>query len=292
MYDYNNGRFLSVDPFIQSPTSTQSMNPYTYIFNNPLSGTDPSGYIVQALIYPIIQYGGRKAVQQVAKSVAKSVGKVVTRAAQAASAYYAARIAQQSVEFTITCDSSCNTQNPGFDQAETEAQVLTNPVADPQSSTLSQPIADPSPTSMEGPALDSGEQNKNQGIMTNQNSGDTSETESQNSKPVFEIDKNGTTDSIRNDLESAGYSGEATTETLENGTLHKGVLGSSGEEMDVKVMDGQSNGKEFKGPRVNTYRAGTKDPSRTDGSKFKKNESKAQRQQESHVHLKDDKTVK
>ena len=44
MYDYNNGRFLSVDPFIQSPTSTQSMNPYTYIFNNPLSGTDPSGY--------------------------------------------------------------------------------------------------------------------------------------------------------------------------------------------------------------------------------------------------------
>jgi hypothetical protein len=44
MYDYNNGRFLSVDPFIQSPTSTQSLNPYTYIFNNPLSGTDPSGY--------------------------------------------------------------------------------------------------------------------------------------------------------------------------------------------------------------------------------------------------------
>ncbi len=44
MYDYNNGRFLSVDPFIQSPTSTQSMNPYTYIFNNPLSGVDPTGY--------------------------------------------------------------------------------------------------------------------------------------------------------------------------------------------------------------------------------------------------------
>ena len=44
MYDYNNGRFLSVDPFIQNPGSTQSLNPYTYIFNNPLSGTDPSGY--------------------------------------------------------------------------------------------------------------------------------------------------------------------------------------------------------------------------------------------------------
>jgi RHS repeat-associated protein len=39
------GRFLSVDPFIQSPTNTQSINPYSYIFNNPLSGTDPTGYI-------------------------------------------------------------------------------------------------------------------------------------------------------------------------------------------------------------------------------------------------------
>jgi hypothetical protein len=44
MYDYNNGRFLSVDPFIQNPGSTQSLNPYTYIFNNPLSGIDPTGY--------------------------------------------------------------------------------------------------------------------------------------------------------------------------------------------------------------------------------------------------------
>ncbi|WP_210418668.1 RHS repeat domain-containing protein, partial [Aliikangiella coralliicola] len=44
IYDYNAGRFLSVDPFIQSPGNSQSMNPYSYIMNNPLSGTDPSGY--------------------------------------------------------------------------------------------------------------------------------------------------------------------------------------------------------------------------------------------------------
>ena len=43
-YDYNLGRFLSIDPIIQSPASSQSMNPYIYICNNPLSGTDPSGY--------------------------------------------------------------------------------------------------------------------------------------------------------------------------------------------------------------------------------------------------------
>jgi len=44
MYDYNNGRFLSVDPFI-SGFDSQSLNPYTYLRNNPLSGTDPSGYV-------------------------------------------------------------------------------------------------------------------------------------------------------------------------------------------------------------------------------------------------------
>jgi hypothetical protein len=44
VYDYNLGRFLSVDPFIQDPGNSQSMNPYSYIMNNPLSGIDPSGY--------------------------------------------------------------------------------------------------------------------------------------------------------------------------------------------------------------------------------------------------------
>ena len=44
-YDYNLGRFLSVDPFIQEPGNSQSMNPYSYIMNNPLAGTDPSGYL-------------------------------------------------------------------------------------------------------------------------------------------------------------------------------------------------------------------------------------------------------
>lgn len=44
-YDYNLGRFLSVDPFVQAPGNSQSMNPYSYIMNNPLAGTDPTGYV-------------------------------------------------------------------------------------------------------------------------------------------------------------------------------------------------------------------------------------------------------
>ncbi|WOC28434.1 RHS repeat-associated core domain-containing protein [Pseudoalteromonas sp. N1230-9] len=44
VYDYNLGRFMSVDPVIQSPTNDQSINPYSYIMNNPLAGVDPTGY--------------------------------------------------------------------------------------------------------------------------------------------------------------------------------------------------------------------------------------------------------
>ena len=44
VYDPVLGRFLSADPFIQYPEDTQSWNRYSYVFNNPLSFVDPSGY--------------------------------------------------------------------------------------------------------------------------------------------------------------------------------------------------------------------------------------------------------
>ncbi|VAW42469.1 hypothetical protein MNBD_GAMMA01-701 [hydrothermal vent metagenome] len=44
IYDAALGRVLQADPFVQDPTNTQSFNRYTYVFNNPLSYTDPSGY--------------------------------------------------------------------------------------------------------------------------------------------------------------------------------------------------------------------------------------------------------
>lgn len=44
VYDPTLGRFMSPDPFVQAPYNTQSYNRYSYVFNNPLSFTDPSGY--------------------------------------------------------------------------------------------------------------------------------------------------------------------------------------------------------------------------------------------------------
>ncbi len=44
-YDPELGRFLSVDPIISMPENGQSLNPYSYVMNNPLKYTDPSGYV-------------------------------------------------------------------------------------------------------------------------------------------------------------------------------------------------------------------------------------------------------
>jgi RHS repeat-associated protein len=49
IYDYQLGRFLNVDPVIQNPLSSQSLNPYSYVGNNPLSGTDPTGYQCESM---------------------------------------------------------------------------------------------------------------------------------------------------------------------------------------------------------------------------------------------------
>jgi hypothetical protein len=42
--DAANGRFLSPDPFINDPDNTQNYNRYSYVYNNPATFTDPSGF--------------------------------------------------------------------------------------------------------------------------------------------------------------------------------------------------------------------------------------------------------
>src|SRR5262245_42689830 len=43
IFDPALGRFMTADPQIQSPGFLQSYNRYSYGFNNPLGGMDPSG---------------------------------------------------------------------------------------------------------------------------------------------------------------------------------------------------------------------------------------------------------
>jgi len=47
------GRFISADPFINDPLNTQDFNRYSYVHNNPLSATDPSGFRDRDVIDPL-----------------------------------------------------------------------------------------------------------------------------------------------------------------------------------------------------------------------------------------------
>jgi len=84
---------------------------------------------------------------------------------------------------------------------------------------------------------------------------------------------------VRQSLEGAGFPGAASTQTAESGTLHT-VPGADGP-MEVRVMDGGSHHP----PRVVTSRPGTSDPVRPDGSRFRNNETKAERRACSHITL-------
>jgi len=53
VYDPEIGRFLSADPHVQFPDASQSYNRYSYVMNNPLKYTDPSGYFLKKLFKAI-----------------------------------------------------------------------------------------------------------------------------------------------------------------------------------------------------------------------------------------------
>ena len=56
IYDPQIGRFMSADPFVQDPTNSQSLNRYTYVGNNPLSCTDPSGYFLKKIFKAVTSF--------------------------------------------------------------------------------------------------------------------------------------------------------------------------------------------------------------------------------------------
>ena len=66
------GRFVSADPFVQSPKDLQSLNRYSYVRNNPLSFTDPSGFFLRGFF----------------RSVGRFLRKALPIAAAVAAAYF------------------------------------------------------------------------------------------------------------------------------------------------------------------------------------------------------------
>ncbi|WP_444901861.1 RHS repeat domain-containing protein [Microbulbifer sp. SSSA007] len=50
IYDPRLGRFMQADPFVQAAADTQMYNRYSYVRNNPVNATDPSGYFLEFLV--------------------------------------------------------------------------------------------------------------------------------------------------------------------------------------------------------------------------------------------------
>jgi len=56
IYDPEIGRFLSADPMVQFPESTQGLDRYTYVNNNPLSYTDPTGHGIWSTVATLLSF--------------------------------------------------------------------------------------------------------------------------------------------------------------------------------------------------------------------------------------------
>ena len=46
-YDSSIGRFISADTIVPDPANPQSYNRYSYVYNNPVNFTDPSGHCAE-----------------------------------------------------------------------------------------------------------------------------------------------------------------------------------------------------------------------------------------------------
>lgn len=83
------GRFMQADPFVQAPANLQNYNRYSYVLNNPMSYTDPSGYnfVKKALKTSIKITGTHAALRALAKN------KYLNMAVQAGVCFYGGPVA-------------------------------------------------------------------------------------------------------------------------------------------------------------------------------------------------------
>ena len=85
VYDPIIGRFLSADPNIQAQYDTQSYNRYSYVKNNPLKYTDPSGFFFKSFFKKV-----RKVFKRAVKKIKKYAKVIVAVVVAAVIIYFTA----------------------------------------------------------------------------------------------------------------------------------------------------------------------------------------------------------
>jgi len=78
IYDANIGRFMQADPFVQSPGNFQNYNRYSYVLNNPLSMTDPSGFFFNKLFKKAFRSVIRRTVKIFGAELTNTVGNILS----------------------------------------------------------------------------------------------------------------------------------------------------------------------------------------------------------------------
>lgn len=101
IYDAELGRFLQADPFVQDRTNLQALNRYSYVENNPLSYTDPSGYFLKKLF---------KKIGKFLASVFKPITNAIKRVFQAiARVKFLSTVISVALNFIPGCQGWCTT---------------------------------------------------------------------------------------------------------------------------------------------------------------------------------------
>jgi RHS repeat-associated protein len=77
LYDAHTGRFLQPDPYVQEVLLLQNFNRYSYVLNNPLNATDPSGEFIPQLLFAAAAFIVAKHVPELRPFMAIAVSIVI-----------------------------------------------------------------------------------------------------------------------------------------------------------------------------------------------------------------------